>query len=203
MKEKIEFDYRTYVEENPNPKNDIYQPYAGKGYDVLTIIKAVLSILGMILFADSGSPAEHDFLGNFLAELGCLFFVWQSVRYFYKKYPYRKKVIQKGTPYPGVVTDQFDYETGHIKYVGKPKNPVAWSRICIRYYDNKIADTGHRKSLGLMYIDKLERSPSEYLENPYCTVYVWKRKRVAADFKVRDEYISDDGTFDPDPPSKD
>ena len=162
-------------EYNPNPKNDVYKPYGSVGSD----IPLVLGILVGIICIVCSIWASYSKILFVLCWISGLLAILKFGGLIYCKYIYRKKFIKNGQSYPAIIINAFDYVRS-VSNGGTAINQVEYA-IEVRYEDKTVELKGN------------EVDARKYLENPYCTVYEWNGKVIAADFKVRDEYISADG----------
>ena len=193
MQEILEFSEIEIPEKNPNPVNDIYKKNGAEGAVSalvgLLLISILMACVGVVylFFTVNGIVTKGGesvlYWGVFLFLGGTYVnILWAkvNVRDIYRACGYRKKIIKNGTAYPGVVTQVADYRTrcGTARF-GALK--VQEYSIQVKYSDTDC------------WVSGLETDPQKCLENPYCTVYVWKGKVIATDFKVRKEYIAPNG----------
>ena len=162
-------------EYNPNPKNDIYKPYGSVGSDRGVFVGVMLGIICIV-------TSFIVIYNKILFVLGWISGILMILKFggiFYCKYTQRKRTIKNGRAYAGVITQVYDY-TRSVTNGGTAIDYVEYA-MKVRYEDKTVELKGN------------EVDARKYLENPYCTVYEWKNNVIAADFKVRDEYISADG----------
>lgn len=176
MSEYLEFKDEEIPEYNPNPTNDIYH-YSGttdadSALIIGTIVALIVIALGVYYRDDISTLVICSLLG------GLWLFICLGL--LHSKHCTRKKIIAEGKAYPAVIIRSFDY----INRVGTTHAStlkITEYGIEVKYAKGTIEFTGYDGDAG------------KYLENPYCTVYEWNNRTIAADFKVRDNYISADG----------
>lgn len=162
-------------EYNPNPQNDIYKPYGSKGSDIFLIFGFMLGVMCII----GGIIVSYSKIHLVLAWLSGILTMLKFGGALHNGNGYRKEIMQKGKSYPGVIIQVYDYSKG-VTYGGTAINQVEYA-MEIRYTDKTVV------------LKENEVDARKYLENPYCTVYGWKKSIIATDFKVRDEYIAKNG----------
>lgn len=162
-------------EYNPNPKNDIYKPYGSAGSDLGLVFGVILGIMCII----GGVIVSYSKVLLVLAWISGILTLLKFGGLLHNGHGYRKEIMQKGKAYPGVIIQAYDY-TKSVTYGGTAVNQVEYA-IEVRYADKTIV------------LKENEVDARIYLENPYCTIYEWKKSIIAADFKVRDEYIAKNG----------
>jgi len=190
MAEILEFTEQEIPENNPNEKNDIYKEDGGDigaimliGMFIWLLASSVFILAVFILAIKQGDESLSLRWGLVLFTFGIVGGVMGIYQYsmcLYRKYPYRKKIFANGTAYPGIVVKASGYSRKWHTY------PGGWADLKLFYIEIKYADKR-------LKIYELDGNPGEILENPYCTVYDWNGKVIATDFKVRDEYIADNG----------
>lgn len=176
MAEYIKFQGEEPPKKNPNPPNDIYKKDGAKG--TLSGCLMIMSIGCMLMIG--GVFFSKALIGIVISWGLGISMVFYCIKRFYQKSVYRKKIIENGTPYPGVVVRTFE-NTQRISSGNIHNIELTTNGISVRYADTYTLIKG------------IDGDPRKYLENPYCTVYVWNGKVIATDFKVRDEYIAKNG----------
>lgn len=185
MENYIEIQEQEVPNKNPNPKNDIYKSQNVDGSDGFFIFHIILGeimfIAGILflvkIFEKAGWAALKEVWLWGLVPLIGVWMVAEQLRAIYYKYSYRKRILEKSTEYPGVIVSFVAYwkrepiTGGHEEY-----------KLTIRYKDKT-------------FIHIVQQHPEKYLENPYCTVYEFGEKIIAADFKVKEQYITEKGTL--------
>lgn len=94
----------------------------------------------------------------------------------------RKYYIRHGEKHAAVIVNAEQYEI-HVK--GNEKTNAKHKEYKLRI---KSIQDSQVYSLYGYYLD-----PKVYLENPYCNLYIYGKKVVASDFKVKDKFISESG----------
>ena len=172
----LEIKEQDVPEYNPNSKNDILKRDGVKGADIINIILGLFGggFIGLGVICRNVLPMLIIYFA-----LG-LWIIYCYAKKFYQKYVERKKIIENGVAYPGIVVDVFD-KTQRVSSGNVHSMEITTYGVVVKYADKKMTVKG------------LDGDVREYLENPYCTVYEWNEKVIASDFKVRDEYITLDG----------
>lgn len=163
---------------NPNPKNDMLYPNGtGSGSTISALIMIVIGIIGLFFMYLAYTRSDSGHVSMIIVGIMLGYNVILAFALLHEKYVFRKKILEEGNSYPGVIVNleireyvrnRHTYETRYI--------------MTIKYDKSQMT---HR----------VDYNPEVFLENPYCTVYVLGKKRTAADFKVKDCYISDKGTI--------
>lgn len=193
MQEILEFSEIEIPEKNLNPVNDIYKKNGVEGAFsslvglacisiIYTMVDIALFCLMFYFIVVLGERTAY-YWGIFLFGVGgYVGIVWikTNIKDLYRVHGYRKKIFANGTAYPGIVTEveQYNRRYGAAVYGSLDLQEYVMQ---IRYADTSLRVPG------------IETDPQKCLENPYCTVYVWKGKAIATDFKVRKEYIAPNG----------
>lgn len=176
MKKYLEFRDEEIPEYNPNTKNDIFRVNGTKDTDVILII----GIIAAMFFIIAGLYYRDDISTIVICMLVGIIWFSMSIALLHSKHCARKKIIAEGEAYSAVIIRSFDY----IKSIGTTHastQKITEYGIEIKYAKGTREFTGYDGDAG------------KYLENLYCTVYEWNNRTIAADFKVRDKYISADG----------
>ena len=176
MSEYLEFKDEEIPKENPNPKNDIFKRDGAKGTD---LDMAGIMIIGILIIIWGIYCRKVWFAMVFCLLLGG-HMVYSLGKCLYQKYAYRKKIIENGSAYPGVIVETFD-KTHRLQTGQSYGMDIMTYGVKVKYADKTLL------------VRELDGDARKYLENPYCTVYEWNGKVIAADFKVRDEYVAPDG----------
>lgn len=181
----IEIQEQDVPNENPNPKNDIYKSQNVEGSDgffmfhiFLGEIIFVVGIVFAIKIAEkAGWAAVKELWLWGLMPLSGGWMVASQLRAIYYKYSFRKRVLKNGIGYPGVIVNYSGYWKSQPIIGGYDEY-----KLTIRYKDKTFTNI-------------VQEHPEKYLENPYCTVYEFGKKTIAADFKVKEQYITEKGTL--------
>lgn len=188
MEEILEFSEIKIPEKNPNHPNDIYKKNADGGvfflligivYTIICIGVLGVYICDIVLSREGNETWAILVLFGFMAFMGILW-VRTNIKDMYEVYVYRKKMFENGIAYSGVITKVQPY-TRRYSAARYGSFDLQEYVIWVKYADASLQVLG------------LETDPRKCLENPYCTVYVWKGKAIATDFKVKEEYIAPNG----------
>lgn len=167
--EKIEFQDGEVPDKNPNPKNDLYTKDGHSLKDDIIIgVLCFAYAAGSIFFAIFAGRAAM-FPRIILIMAGIIIILCFAAN-MCEKYYCRKRVFAFGTPCAGLIIESSAYQARQSKYGRRIRY-----KIKIKYDGSETA------------LFKYKYNPREYLENPYCTVYKWKKRIIAADFKVREK----------------
>ena len=119
MKGHLEIKEQDVPEYNPNPKNDIYKPYGSAGSDIFLIFGFLLGVMCII----AGVIVSYSKILLVLAWLSGILTMLKFGGLFHNGNGYRKEIMQKGKPYPGVIIQSYDYSKS-ATYGGTAMNQV-------------------------------------------------------------------------------
>lgn len=179
--EALEFVEQNPPESNPNLACDNYAlgNEWGRKYEIIFAgVFGGISLL-MLVLGNFNWKVLPCIIGFLIFVIYCLWDVWRTSKVG------RSRIIAKGKAYPGVIVKEElylsmikkNYEPGH-------RVPRVERAITIRYAEGK--------SLVVEEIP-YDYDPKILLENAYCTVYEYKKRRIAADFKVKERFINSKG----------
>lgn len=178
----MENNYDKAIEEpkmNANEQNDIFNR-GTKADNMISNIGMVVTIL-FIVWALRGAIMTLD-TRYFLVSIVLLWWGYRFGKLFVNDTLVRKRCIKYGKRYAAVILNAEQYELP-VKEGTKSGTRRREYRLRIKSIEDS--------EIYLLYGYNLD--PNEYLENPYCNIYIYGKKIIASDFKVKDKYISKDG----------
>ena len=164
---------------NANEQNDIFNR-GTKADNMISNFGMVMTIL-LIIWALRGAIMTLD-TRYFLVSIILLLWGYRFGKLFVNDTLVRKRCIKYGKRYAAVILNAEPYEL--------PVKENTKSGTRRREYRLRIKSIEDSKEY-LLYGYNL--NPDEYLENPYCSIYIYGKKIIASDFKVKDKYVSESG----------